>query len=289
MGTEPSVDRGWWDDAYTRQGHTGWADEQVYGYDQPLRRAAVETILRRLHPGGLSGLSAIDIGCGTGDFTAMLYRFGAGVLAFDFSKRVVDAARRRFAGMDRVRVSCASATAIPAPDADAAVVTCVTVLQHLTNNEDVLRAIREIRRVLRHDGRAIVLELAPPLMRPRLSADGHVIERPPGLWQSAFEASGLLIEREAVYPQYGIAALRLLAQIIDRLRGSNYQSGYDAAPIDGATRPTAARASLRAGLWAVRKLLLAAARPFDHWLFLPVPRSLRYYRLWVLKPSDGGF
>ena len=289
MVSERSVDSRWWDLAFDRQGHTGWADKQVYAYDQPLRRKAVAALVRRVHPRGLDGLRAVDVGCGTGDFAAILHALGADVTAFDFSPRVIEAARKRFPeGTHRLNLLRASATEIPASDHSAAVVTCITVLQHLVNEADLRRAVLELRRVLRSDGHAIVLELAPPLDRPNLSPDGHVIERPANEWTEIFEACGLRIVGEAVYPQYGITGLRLIARVIDRLRREAKPEVAGVQSHAAVNERGLSRRVMRGGLSVVRLLWLAVAWPLDHLVFLPVPKSLRYYRLWILKPSEGG-
>lgn len=290
MGADKVVSNSWWDATCARQGHTGWADQQVYHYDQPVRRASVRRVLARLHPRGLSGQSAIDIGCGTGDFTLMLHALGARVVGVDFSAAVLETARLRARDQARdIRFVRASCTDIPEPDASADLVTSVTVLQHLTDDADLLRAVRELARLLKPAGRLVILELAPPLEAPNRSADGHVIERPPSAWHSAFVAGGLRIESESAYPQYGITALRLMAQAIDRARGDGGTAAPAAAAATDADRPlTLTRRLLRQALWLVRLSLLALAWPLDRLLRFQVPQRYRYYRLWVLSKSAGG-
>ena len=174
----PAINRSWWDAVSQRQGHTGWADSLVYRYDQPLRLAAVRRVLRVFFPEGLRGVTAIDIGCGTGDFSRLLSGEGARVLAFDFSAEVLGQARRRLPIQSHIDWCCASAAAIPVRTAAAGAVTCVTVLQHLTCDGDVRSAATELRRVLDPCGRAIVIELMPMLdaatsARMAMLSSGH--------------------------------------------------------------------------------------------------------------------
>lgn len=288
MANENYVDGSWWDAACARQGHTGWSDQQVYAYDQPVRRASVARALEATFPHSLAGMETADIGCGTGDFTLLLAARGARVLAIDFSAAVLAVARGRAVQQGAVaRFECASATEIPAADASFDLVTSITVLQHLVRDEDLQRGVRELERVLRPEGRLLFLELAPPILAPNRSPDGHVIERPIESWRAFFESGGFDLEREFAYPQFGITALRLLANVIDRARGTTPAT----TPSTGALVPTAAESAapgfkrrlLRGGLWLLRSILLVIAWPFDHLLRLQVPRSQRYYRLWILK------
>ena len=284
MSDENYVDGSWWDAAVARQGHTGWADQQVYAYDQPVRRACVARAIEAAFPRSLAGLDAADVGCGTGDFTLLLAARGARVLAIDFSAAVLEVARRRGAHLGTaVRFECASATQIPAANASFDLVTSITVLQHLVRDADLRLGVSELARVLRPKGRAVILELAPPLDAPNLSSQGHVIERPLQAWRAAFEGGGLTIEREFAYPQYGITTLRLLARAIDRMRGTSGEQSGAAVEVGVETAPGFKRRMLRGSLWLLRSILLALAWPFDHLLRMQVPAGQRYYRLWILR------
>jgi len=289
MAGEQKVDGAWWDSAFARQGHTGWADQQVYAYDQPLRRASVARAIDAACP-RLTGMAAADVGCGTGDFALMLASRGASVLAIDFSAAVLEVARRRGASVSApMRFVCASATQIPAEAAAFDLVTSITVMQHLVRDEDLKLGMSELARVLKPDGRVVFLELAPPLPAPNRSPDGHVIERPPESWRAAFEAGGLAIDSEFPYPQYGITALRLFARAIDRVRGTTPTGATPAADSGGDAAPAGfKRRLLRAALWFARSLLLLISWPLDYLLRLQVPKRQRYYRLWILKKSQGG-
>jgi hypothetical protein len=163
------------------------------------------------------------------------------------------------------------------------------VLQHLTRDADLASALAELRRVLAPQGSILLLELAPPLSGPNRSPDGHVIERPPAAWRDALAQAGLRVEREAVYPQWGITSLRLLAGAIDRLRGTqpavatSESAATAAADLERPGAPGVARRAVRFTLQTVRGLLRALCAPLDHLFRLPVPQRHRYYRLWILR------
>lgn len=81
----------WFNEVYARAGddpaRVPWADLAPH----PLTKAFVDGQLA-----GLSGLRALDIGCGLGDNAEYLAAAGAAVTAFDFVADAIDWARRRF-------------------------------------------------------------------------------------------------------------------------------------------------------------------------------------------------
>lgn len=72
-----------------------------------------------LLPGDLSGLDAIELGCGTGYVSAWMRRRGARVVGIDNSARQLETARRLAAehGLDDIEWIHGSAEAVPRPDA----------------------------------------------------------------------------------------------------------------------------------------------------------------------------
>jgi ubiquinone/menaquinone biosynthesis C-methylase UbiE len=104
--------------------------------------------------GAVAGLRVLEIGCGGGVATAELLRRHrvASVHAFDLDAAFVSRARRRLAGYapNRVQLSVADATAIPACDQSFDAVFDFGVLHHVPAWRD---AVAEVRRVLRPGGR----------------------------------------------------------------------------------------------------------------------------------------
>ncbi len=101
-----------------------------------------------------SGLSVLDAGCGAGTNLPWLAGLAApGVVhAIDISAPAVDHCRRLPVHADVLR---ASATALPYAGEVFDLVVSVDVLQHLTG-PDAARALDEVRRVLRPNGRLLV-------------------------------------------------------------------------------------------------------------------------------------
>ena len=119
------------------------------GLDRRWRRITAESVVR---PGDL----VLDACCGTGDLAIAGAHAGGRVTGLDFSERMLDRARRKAPEFDWVT---GDLLALPFPDAsfDAA-----TVGFGVRNVEDLERALRELRRVLRDGGRLGVLEITRP-------------------------------------------------------------------------------------------------------------------------------
>jgi SAM-dependent methyltransferase len=125
------------------------ARQSIYGYQQPRIDLARET----LDLAALDGGEVVaDVGCGNGRYLAELARRGhAGpVLGVDMSPGMLAAAR---SGAPRARLMVADATALPVRDAAAGLTLAMHMLYHVPEPD---RAVRELRRITRPGGRAIV-------------------------------------------------------------------------------------------------------------------------------------
>jgi 2-polyprenyl-3-methyl-5-hydroxy-6-metoxy-1,4-benzoquinol methylase len=283
-----------WDRACLAKGHTGYGDPLLHRYDQPIRLATVGRVLDHLFPQGMSGRVVLDIGCGTGDFIALSRRRGADVMGVDISPVVLERARQRFAGDERVQLEVGAIRDLNLAASSFDVVTSVTVLQHVLDDGEFVRSLQALRETLRPGGRMILLELAPPHESPVAIKDVngfvYLLERPPHAWRSSFERAGLTVVEEPVFPQLGIALLRGLGWLIGALKGSTQSAGARGKS-DGVARqnatgsaPTTSRSLKQQIIQSVRRSLLVLAWPFDHVLRLPLPAlRRRHYRVFVLE------
>ncbi|WP_368744595.1 class I SAM-dependent methyltransferase [Desertibaculum subflavum] len=107
--------------------------------------------------GEVGGRRVLDVGCGDGALAVDLLRRGAEVTGIDVSSAMIEAAKRRAAGLrGDIAFEIADARKLPFPDASFDVVTAITILCFI---EDAQPVFREIARVLRPGGRLVIGEL----------------------------------------------------------------------------------------------------------------------------------
>lgn len=97
-----------------------------------------------------------DLGCGSAALASELAPFVEQIIAIDNSEPMLAAARERTKGMGNVDFRNGELADLPLDDASVDATLCVIVLTYL---EDVDGAIREMARVLKPGGRAVVVDL----------------------------------------------------------------------------------------------------------------------------------
>jgi demethylmenaquinone methyltransferase / 2-methoxy-6-polyprenyl-1,4-benzoquinol methylase len=119
------------------------------GLDRRWRRAAAEAVVR-------PGDKVLDSCCGTGDLAIAAAEAGGKVIGIDFSKPMLERARRKAPELEWVE---GDALALPFADGsfDAA-----TVGFGVRNLSELDRGLREMRRVIRPGGRLAILEITRP-------------------------------------------------------------------------------------------------------------------------------
>lgn len=131
------------------------------GTDGGWRRRAVRA------SGVRAGGSALDVACGSGKLTAELAKVvgkEGRVVGLDFSPRMLEVARH-----DHPRLEFVEGDALNLPYADAAF-DATTIAFGLRNLSDPVRGLREMLRVVKPGGHAVVLEFVRPPRGPVGSA-----------------------------------------------------------------------------------------------------------------------
>ena len=156
--------------------HPG-APDWLNAYVASAQRRAMKRALE--HVPSLRGKKILDLGCGTGRWSAYLHALGGNVLGVDVSEDAIEQNRRRYRG---IRFSTANIDQLDLGESFDVVVT-VTVLQHLPASRQT-SALGRINSHLRHGGWVVALENIKDVGR-------HVFARPIDEWQSGFEEAGL--------------------------------------------------------------------------------------------------
>ena len=99
-----------------------------------------------------------DLGCGTGQVSAALAPFVARVVAVDASAAMLQAAKKRLHGFDNIDLRRGELEALPIDDARLDAATLMLVLHHVP---EPARALAEVARVLKPEGRVIIADMLP--------------------------------------------------------------------------------------------------------------------------------
>jgi ubiquinone/menaquinone biosynthesis C-methylase UbiE len=117
----------------------------------------------RFHLAALAALAEAtwtvgDLGCGTGQVSAALSPFVERVIAVDASAAMLQAARKRLQPFDNVELRRGELEALPIDEARLDAATLMLVLHHVPEPE---RALAEVARVLKPQGRAVIVDMLP--------------------------------------------------------------------------------------------------------------------------------
>lgn len=130
-------------------------------------RADVSALLALLDPELVVG----DLGCGTGHLAEALAPHVRQVIAIDASETMLDVARERLHGASNVDFRLGELEALPIETGTLDVAALSLVLHYAA---DPLRVLTEARRVLRDDGRLLVVDLQPHDRTEYRQQMGHV-------------------------------------------------------------------------------------------------------------------
>lgn len=111
-----------------------------------------------------------DLGCGTGNAAELLAGRVKRVIAIDSSEVMLRAARQRLDGSKNISFKRGDLGSLPLDDASVDAAVCVLVLHHLDKPED---AVREMRRILKPGGRALVVDMYEHDRREYRQQMGH--------------------------------------------------------------------------------------------------------------------
>jgi ArsR family transcriptional regulator len=99
-----------------------------------------------------------DLGCGTGQMTALVAPYVARVIAVDGSSDMLHAARTRLDGVKNIELRQGALEALPIAGDELDVALMALVLHHVADPSSVLS---EVARVLRPGGRILIIDMQP--------------------------------------------------------------------------------------------------------------------------------
>jgi ArsR family transcriptional regulator len=120
-------------------------------YGESFATAAMLALLPRDHV-------VADLGCGTGQLAEQLSQSVCRVIGIDNSAAMLRAARRRLADRDNVELLRAELSTVPLDDSTCDAALLLLVLTYIADIEPVLR---EAHRILKPEGRLVVVDLLP--------------------------------------------------------------------------------------------------------------------------------
>jgi demethylmenaquinone methyltransferase/2-methoxy-6-polyprenyl-1,4-benzoquinol methylase len=210
------------------------------GRDVAWRQVAVREALRGRDAGRSS---VLDVATGTGDLALALKDAGAGkVVALDFSRAMLAAARYKAASRPEKEIGLVEADALSLPFRNG-VFDAVTVGFGLRNTPDYERAIQEMARVLRPGGVLVCLETTPlsfpPLQWLFERASASVLPWVGGLLSGDRDAYAYLPASAAVFPD--AMALGKMMQRAGLIKVRFLRLGLGTVALHVARRPDTAR------------------------------------------------
>ena len=208
------------------------------------RRAAQETHLK-------AGGSALDVACGSGKLTAQLAALvgrAGRVVGLDFSAQMLEVARR-----DHPELEFLEGDALNLPFDDASF-DAATIAFGLRNLADPVRGLREMLRVVRQQGRVVVLEFVRPpagvvgsayrlYLRTLLPAIGGLISGQPDAYRylsdtvDSYRSPGELADMAARAGWSEVSFRGLAMGTVGILSGSRARPTSSGPPPSGPGRP----------------------------------------------------
>jgi ubiquinone/menaquinone biosynthesis C-methylase UbiE len=130
----------------------------------------------RFHVAALAALAEPDwvlgdLGCGTGQVSAVFAPFVSRVIAVDASAPMLNAAKKRLHAFENVELRRGDIEALPIDDARLDAATMMLVLHHVPEPD---KALAEAARVLKPGGRLIVVDMLPHERESYRQQMGHI-------------------------------------------------------------------------------------------------------------------
>ena len=144
----------YWEKRMLDGGHTGWRDPVIYAFDQKIRVNLVKAIIEADCVDIFSDLILLDFGCGSGDFSVELSSFFKKIYLYDISDIVTNSAAKRIFNGEAI----SSLDNLLNIHVTLNTIICVTVLQHIIDDEELKKVLSFMQTNLAEDGIFVCIE-----------------------------------------------------------------------------------------------------------------------------------
>lgn len=177
-------DRDFWNNRAREHGYKACGYLTSYQrWEEMLRQ---DTFIKRI--GITKGMKILDIGSGNGSWCRWLASKGGCVTGIDISEGMVQLAAGN--NSESIDYRC-----LPIEDADFPqdyfdLIISITVLQHITDSQRLLKAISNIKRMLKPGARFVAMEFSPVTKRENIYDTDHMLYHTVGEWEDIFFSCG---------------------------------------------------------------------------------------------------
>lgn len=188
----------YWDNRAQEYGgsHNGFKAICSYGspyfYNKYIDLIHKKVFYKMLDSVDIKNKKVLDLGCGVGRWCRILAQKEAKVTGADISKEMI-----KIAGMSvdkNVNFLNAPIAGIGLPADSFDLITCITVLQHITDEKEFKKSVANMVRLINKNGRIFILEVAPNRARDKNAFSKILFIRNEMEYLSAFEEAGALLE-----------------------------------------------------------------------------------------------
>ncbi|EPJ45830.1 MAG: hypothetical protein OFPII_24780 [Osedax symbiont Rs1] len=147
------MNREYWVNRIKKHGHTGWADNLTYIYDQNMRLSLVKNILIKYfnNPVNIS----LDYGCGSGDFSCLLAKYSNKVIGVDIANEIVEIANANYPEQN---IEFSNIDTEIFTNYSYQVINLITVFQHMLDDDKLEEIILNLYNLLADDGIIIIID-----------------------------------------------------------------------------------------------------------------------------------
>jgi SAM-dependent methyltransferase len=199
----------------------------------------------------------------------------------DISEKVIGSTKIRFAAYPKVRLLAARVEEMNFPAASFDLVSGINILQHITDEQEFLRAIHHIVRVTKRDGHILVMDFSPVKVDKRQPSP-YVVYRSRQEYIDVFKDGGCQFISEFGLPRIGVRLYRGVSTVGEFVRLLALQSKHQGEVL--ATKEANPPWRPRMGDF-MRNLILKLARPLDCFL-APFPARYTDMRILIFQVTS---